>query len=370
MPVVYGQQLYGIGGPNSDRLIVVADTAFNTSSLYPVAYQPVTVYAAAPAQQTLTVLKSGSGTVTSNPAGISCGATCSASFAAGSSVTLTAVASAQFAFSGWSAGPCSGSSPSCTVTLNQSQSVTANFTSVVLPGSLNLGVTGLPMGVAANLTITGPSGFDDAISLYSGLGSQLSDVTAGSYTVSAAPVSVGTTTYRASPQSVTVPGGGVATVTLNYSAQNTSGTADSSVALGAQVDYFDESRADYAVWRPSNGDWYIFDGIGQSVTRQWGASTDIPLIGDYDGDGKSDIAVWRPSTGTWYIVQSSNGQILSRQWEPAGTCPSQATMTVTARPTLRSGGLRPEPGTSFKAAMARSSRVVGSQRGRARPRRL
>ena len=42
--------------------------------------------------QTLTVAKSGTGTgtVTSNPAGIDCGATCSAQFAGGTSVTLTA----------------------------------------------------------------------------------------------------------------------------------------------------------------------------------------------------------------------------------------------------------------------------------------
>jgi len=45
-----------------------------------------------PNTYTLTVNKSGngSGTVTSNPAGINCGTACSANFTSGASVTLTA----------------------------------------------------------------------------------------------------------------------------------------------------------------------------------------------------------------------------------------------------------------------------------------
>src|SRR5882672_11261304 len=53
---------------------------------------------------TLTVSKSGNGggTVTSSPAGIACGATCSASFAIGTMVTLTAAPAAGSTFTGWS----------------------------------------------------------------------------------------------------------------------------------------------------------------------------------------------------------------------------------------------------------------------------
>jgi Divergent InlB B-repeat domain len=82
-------------------------------------------FAAVPAY-TLTVNKSGPGTVSSSPGGISCGSTCSASFASGSAVTLTAVPGRGARFNGWSGGGCSGTG-TCTVTLNTALSVTANF---------------------------------------------------------------------------------------------------------------------------------------------------------------------------------------------------------------------------------------------------
>lgn len=76
---------------------------------------------------TLTVAKTGdgSGTVTSNPAGIHCGTTCSQSFPVGTSVTLTAEPNFNSLFSGWS-GVCTGRA-SCTVTLAEARSVTATF---------------------------------------------------------------------------------------------------------------------------------------------------------------------------------------------------------------------------------------------------
>ena len=69
----------------------------------------------------------GAGTVTSSPAGINCGSTCSYSFGNHSLVLLTATASTGSIFTGWSGGGCSGTG-TCKVTMNTPVSVTANFT--------------------------------------------------------------------------------------------------------------------------------------------------------------------------------------------------------------------------------------------------
>jgi hypothetical protein len=74
----------------------------------------------------LTVSKAGAGTVTSSPAGINCGTDCSESYSSGTTVTLTAAPAAGSVFSGWS-GACTGTSSSCTVTVNQAKTVTATF---------------------------------------------------------------------------------------------------------------------------------------------------------------------------------------------------------------------------------------------------
>src|SRR5439155_6729908 len=76
----------------------------------------------------LTVTKAGTGggTVTSSPAGISCGATCSTSFTPGTVVTLSAAPAAGSTFAGWSGSGCSGTG-TCTVTMNAATSVTATF---------------------------------------------------------------------------------------------------------------------------------------------------------------------------------------------------------------------------------------------------
>jgi hypothetical protein len=76
---------------------------------------------------TVTKAGTGSGTVTSAPVGINCGADCTESYAGDTSVTLSQSALSGSTFSGWSGGGCSGTG-ACVVTMNQALTVTATFT--------------------------------------------------------------------------------------------------------------------------------------------------------------------------------------------------------------------------------------------------
>src|SRR5262245_54359364 len=67
----------------------------------------------------------GAGNVTSTPAGINCGSSCSFSFNNNTMVTLTATPTAGSAFTSWT-GACTGSG-ACTVTMSAAQTVTAMF---------------------------------------------------------------------------------------------------------------------------------------------------------------------------------------------------------------------------------------------------
>jgi uncharacterized delta-60 repeat protein len=119
---------------------------------------------------TLTVSKnaSGSGSVTSNPAGINCGASCFASFTAGS-VTLTPTPGVGSVFAGWS-GSCSGTG-TCTVALSGDKSVTATFdvamnTLSVTRGGKGRGtVASSPSGIACGSTCGHAYAYGTAVTL-------------------------------------------------------------------------------------------------------------------------------------------------------------------------------------------------------------
>lgn len=98
----------------------------------------------------LTVAKTGSGSVTSNPAGINCDPTCAYSFSGGQLVTLTPTPASGYFFSSWS-GACSGSE-SCTVSMDASKSVTANFTQIPT-GSSVLSVTKTGLGSVTSFPV-------------------------------------------------------------------------------------------------------------------------------------------------------------------------------------------------------------------------
>jgi List-Bact-rpt repeat protein len=120
----------------------------------------------------LTVNRSGNGTgtVTSAPAGINCGATCSASYSFGTPVTLTATPAAGSTFTGWSGGGCSGIG-TCAVTMNAATTVTASFTvptfllTVTRTGAGSGTVTSSPAGVTCGATCSAAFNINTVVTL-------------------------------------------------------------------------------------------------------------------------------------------------------------------------------------------------------------
>jgi hypothetical protein len=107
--------------PSSDSEICM-DFCFAAVSTFDQDYSASTTittwgFKAGPTYRAVTVVRSGPGhgTVTSSPGGITCGSTCTANFANGSQVSLTATASAGSIFVGWdNEGPCSIAGSTCT----------------------------------------------------------------------------------------------------------------------------------------------------------------------------------------------------------------------------------------------------------------
>jgi hypothetical protein len=86
----------------------------------------------------------GSGTVSSSPAGIDCGSTCSAQFDRDGEVTLTEAPAAGSTFAGWAGGGCSGTQTTCQVTMSADESVTATFDPI--PQTLTVSFAGSGFG--------------------------------------------------------------------------------------------------------------------------------------------------------------------------------------------------------------------------------
>jgi alpha-tubulin suppressor-like RCC1 family protein len=89
----------------------------------------------------------GSGTVTSAPAGLNCGATCSSTFLSDSQVTLTATPAADSTLAGWS-GCDTVSGTTCTVTMSNARLVTPTFNLKRFP--LSVSKTGIGAGTVTS----------------------------------------------------------------------------------------------------------------------------------------------------------------------------------------------------------------------------
>jgi len=207
-------------------------------------------FPAAPTAVSLTVTRTGSGSVASSPAGISCGSTCSATFASGTSVSISATPATGWVFTGWSGGGCSGTG-TCVVMLTSATMVNAAFApapvtvTVVRTGLGNGSVTSSPAGIACGTTCSASFPSSSTVVLtatptggavfvgWSGGGCSgtgtctLTPTSATTVTATFAPATVGLT--------VTVTGAGTGTVTSSPAGLTCSTVCTASFAAGSSV---------------------------------------------------------------------------------------------------------------------------------------
>lgn len=104
--------------------------------------------------------------------------------------------------------------------------------------------------------------------------------------------------------------------------------------------YTSTAGADMAVWRETDGVWYIRNRnaaltFPTSSAYQWGlpmvmGGSDKPYPCDFNGDGLNELAVFRNATGTWYLRNSTSSpattfqSATSQQWGLPGDAPIPA----------------------------------------------
>jgi hypothetical protein len=251
------------------------------------------------ASATLVITRNGTGTgtVTSAPAGITCGSDCTGTVVVGTSVTLTAATASGSTFSGWSGGGCSGAA-TCTVALNADTTVIATFNtgtttpapvaSSLSPSSASTGAPGFALTVNGSGFVSSSvvrwNGADRATTFISA--SQLRAAIAASDIAAAGSVPVGVFTPA--------PGGGTsATQAFTVTAATISGDiVIDNAAPGAQ---------DPAGGRTFTGTWCLSNAtnqFGPNSLRSCGTAGDtyrwtptIPVTGTYD------VYAWIPKNG-------------------------------------------------------------------------
>jgi len=316
---------------------------------------------------TLNVVRSGNGTVTSNPSGINCGSECAKSYAEGTKVTLTAKPGPNGQFAGWAGGGCQGLGD-CTVTLETNTSVSATFVdqnraamgifrSSTGEWFLDLNGDGIwegcnvdlclgPFGDIGDLPVVGnwtangvsnigvfrPSSREWFLDLngngqWDGCTIDRCLRSAGSQ--DSLPI-VGDWTGSGVDRIGEAVPGRTARWYLDRNGNGIMDSCDSDACLKFPIDNGDfpisgdwngTGRAKIGTFRPTTGEWFFdLNSDGQwknckfdKCVKSFGALGDRPVTGDWNGGGTVKIGLYRPATGEWFLDLNGNGK-----WDGCG----------------------------------------------------
>ena len=238
--------------------------------------------------KTTTSSGTGNGTVVSGPAGINCGATCSASFSSGAIVTLTATPATGSTFAGWSGTGCSRSvsmtvARICTATFTPqpAQTPTTYILSVAKTGNGNGTVTSTPTGLNCGSTCSAAYASGTLVTLK-------------------ATAATGSSFNGWSGSGCS---GGV--MTMNASNNCTATFQSTTVQLTTKFGVFRPDTGEWFLDRNGNGQW---DGctINQCI-GSFGQAGDLPVTGNWSGNGVTNVGTFTPSTGSWRLDTNGDG---------------------------------------------------------------
>ena len=268
----------------------------------------------------LTKSGTGSGSVVSNPAGITCGTDCSEVYSSGTVVSLTVTAALGSTFAGWSGdADCldgvvtMGANTSCVATFNPAVSrstymLTVNITSAVShEGSGNGSVKSSPAGISCGSDCSEAYSAGTVISLTpvpsggSAFGgwSGDSDCLDGILTMNANKSC--TATFKVDAVTLNLVRSGNGKVTSNPSGINCGSECSTSYAKGTKITLSAQASpgSKFAGW----------DGGGcQGVTDCTVILADSTSVSaTFVGPERAAIGIFRPTTGEWFLDMNGNG---------------------------------------------------------------
>ena len=175
-----GQLSVALYGLRADRCKVSTATyAAKVSVDTPYAEVDVTLATMSPMTCPLTVEKVGEGSVTSSPAGVNCGTSCTMDVPLGTQVTLTAATATPFSAAFWEG--CSGWNDTCAVTVSQAQKVGVQWGPEVRPKLVRVPKGSFTMGSPPTESGRGTDEVQHGVTLTSNFGMAESEVTQRQY---------------------------------------------------------------------------------------------------------------------------------------------------------------------------------------------